>query len=67
MASYLHASPASGLGRIGTLVAIEAKQKPLPDSVRDTIQVSISHSETLALHNKPSCRCYLIPITRLAA
>lgn len=52
VASYLHISPAAGLGRIGSLVAIEGKDGPLPSSsipdvmVRNTLLWSACHQLT---------------------
>ena len=37
-ASYLHISPAPGLGRIGSMVALEGTEGPIPDEKLDEIQ-----------------------------
>lgn len=46
LASYLHTSPAPGVGRIASLVALESKGKAIPETALPKIQVS---------ENQPCC------------
>ena len=39
LSTYLHISPAPGLGRIGTIVALESGEKPIPSSSAATFEV----------------------------
>lgn len=50
LSTYMHVSPASGLGRIGVIVALEAGGKPIPSSSMKEFEV-IPASSYYARHN----------------